>query len=68
MDGQDRDSLEKVICAITGESIKRDEAVEVSLFFQDGSNQGMFMSKAAVNEVLHQSVPRHPEIISNDYD
>ncbi len=56
----------QVICAITGDSINRSDAVEVGLFFEDGSNQGLFISKERLNELLYESIPRHPDLMTKD--
>ena len=62
------DKKERVICAITGESVLQSEAVEVGLFFEDGSSQGLYMAKSELRKILHKSIPVHPELLSDDFD
>ena len=68
MDTQDINSKNKkalVVCAISGESISRSLAIEVGLFFRDGSSQGLFVSRKNLNGILHESIPRHPDLLPN---
>jgi hypothetical protein len=53
----------QVVCAVTGESIQRADAIEVGLFFRDGSSQGLFVKKEVLVKLLHESIPRHPELL-----
>ena len=60
MDGLDST---QVLCAVSGDFVDRANVIEVGLFFEDGSSQCLYITKKIIDQILHDSIPRHPDLI-----
>ena len=55
-----------VICCFCGKESEMTETVQVVIYpNQDDESQNLFAYKDSINTVLHPSVPRHPDLLSD---
>lgn len=57
---------EEVVCCFCGKSLEIEKAVLIQVFpvMNDKESQQLFCHRICMDELLHKSIPRHPELLS----
>jgi hypothetical protein len=69
MVGQEQNNQQNnyVTCCFCGEEISLAESVQIVVYpNQDSESQSIYAHKKCINNTLHSSIPRHPDLLPDD--